>query len=93
MDVQTCIETRMSIRGFSDKPVDRSLLTEIVATASWSPSYKNSQPWEVMIVSGKKKNKLSKMLVGLLEAGETPTPDIAEPGPWPTREKARSVIS
>ena len=88
MDAQTCIETRMSVRGFTDQPVDTALLTKVVATARWSPSYKNSQPWEVMIVSGEKKQKLSEMLLGLLEAGEQTTPDLPEPGAWPQREKA-----
>jgi nitroreductase len=89
MDALTCIETRMSVRGFTDQAVEPSLLSEVVATARWSPSYKNSQPWEVMIVSGDRKQQLSEMLIGLLEAGEEPTPDLPEPGPWPEREKAR----
>ena len=88
MDALTCIETRMSVRGFTDQPVDQSLLNDVVATARWSPSYKNSQPWEVLIVSGEKKQQLSKMLLGLLEAGEPATPDLPEPGIWPAREKA-----
>ncbi len=50
MDTIKCIETRMSIRQFKPEPVDRALLTEVIATAQRAPSYKNSQPWEVMIV-------------------------------------------
>jgi len=88
MDALTCIETRMSVRGFTEQPVEQAVLRDVVATARWSPSYKNSQPWEVLIVSGEKKKKLSEMLLGLLEAGEQPTPDLPEPGAWPEREKA-----
>jgi len=26
---------------------------EVVNTAKWSPSYKNSQPWEIIILAGR----------------------------------------
>lgn len=55
MEAIECIKTRMSIRKFRHCPVPKNILTEIINTAQWSPSYKNSQPWEVVIVSGEKK--------------------------------------
>ncbi|MCI5212256.1 MAG: nitroreductase, partial [Candidatus Electrothrix sp. ATG2] len=54
MDTIECITNRRSIRAFQDKPVPQELLKEIIATACWSPSYKNSQPWQVLVVSGAK---------------------------------------
>jgi nitroreductase len=54
MDTLTCITNRRSIRAFQDKPVPQDLLREIIATACWSPSYKNTQPWQIMVVSGAK---------------------------------------
>lgn len=83
MEAVECIKTRMSIRKFKPGLVPSSVLTEIVNTAQWSPSYKNSQPWEVVIVSGKKKEELSALLVRLLEEGITPAPDIPEAVSWP----------
>jgi nitroreductase len=79
----------MSIRGFKDDPVPEDVLKNIIATATWSPSYKNSQPWEVMVVSGAKKEGLSAMLVELLESGAEPCPDLAAPESWPEAEQAR----
>lgn len=79
----------MSIRAFKPEPVPRSLLMEVINTAKWSPSYKNSQPWEVIILSGTKKEALSKMLTELLEKGKEPCPDIPEPKSWPPAEDAR----
>jgi nitroreductase len=79
----------MSIRGFKDDPVPEDVLKDIIATATWSPSYKNSQPWEVMVVSGAKKEGLSAMLVELLESGAEPCPDLAAPESWPEAEQAR----
>jgi len=83
MEAIECIKTRMSIRKFMPAPVPKDILTEIVRTAQQSPSYKNSQPWEVVIVSGKKKEELSDILIRLLEEGKAPAPDIPEAVFWP----------
>ena len=47
----------MSIRAFTDQTVPRELLTEIIEIARWSPSYKNTQPWDVLVLSGEKKRR------------------------------------
>lgn len=89
MDAIECIKTRRSIRRFKPEPVPKELLLEVINTARWSPSYKNSQPWEVVILSGDKKEALSKKLIGLLEAGTKPLPDLPAPESWPAAEAAR----
>ena len=89
MDIIECIKTRMSIRGFKPHPVPMEILTTIVETAKWSPSYKNTQPWEVVIISGKKKEELSKILLEELEKNTNPSPDIPEPQSWPPAIEAR----
>ncbi len=89
MDAIECIRTRRSIRGFRTDPVSKDALSEVVETAMWSPSYKNSQPWEVMVLSGSKKKELSKYMVELFEKGTPPCPDIPEPVTWPKTEGAR----
>ena len=43
MNTTECIRTRRSIRKFKPDPVDHSLLESILSTASYSPSWKNSQ--------------------------------------------------
>lgn len=89
MDAVECIQNRMSIRGFTKDPVPRELLQKVIEPACWSPSYKNSQPWEVMVLSGAKKEGLSAKLVELLENGAEPSPDLAAPTSWPEAEQAR----
>ncbi len=89
MDAITCIKERMSIRAFTDEPVAGEILSEIIDTAKWSPSYKNSQPWEVVVVSGKKKEDLSNLMLTLLEEGKEARPDLAAPTSWPDREQAQ----
>jgi len=89
MDAVDCIRTRMSIRKFKPEPVAKDVLLEVFNIAKWSPSYKNSQPWEAILLSGAKKEALTNMLVALLENGASPCPDLPEPKSWPTPEKAR----
>lgn len=89
MDAITCMTNRRSIRAFQNKPVSQDLLREIIALACWSPSYKNTQPWQVMVVSGEKKEGLSQMMVELLDNGTPPCPDIPAPASWPEAEQAR----
>jgi len=89
MDAIECITTRMSIRKFKPEPVPEEVLLEVINVAKWSPSYKNTQPWEAIILSGEKKEALSKMLIGLLESGTEPRPDLEAPTSWPAAEGAR----
>jgi nitroreductase len=89
MDTIECIKTRRSIRQFKSEPVPKEVLLEIINVAKWSPSYKNSQPWESVILSGAKKEALTKMLIELLEQGTEPCPDLPEPTSWPAVEAAR----
>jgi nitroreductase len=89
MDAIECIKTRMSIRKFRPEPVPREILMEVISTAQWSPSYKNSQPWECAVLSGARKEALTKLLIGLLESGAELCPDLPAPTSWPPAEAAR----
>ncbi len=83
MDTIECIRTRMSIRKFKPDSVPKEMLMNLIDIAKWSPSYKNSQPWEAAVVSGAKKKELSNLLINLLEKETKPAPDLPEPMSWP----------
>ena len=89
MDTIECITSRQSIRRFKPDLVPREVLREVIDIAKWSPSYKNSQPWEAAIISGAKREALSKMLLELLENGTKPSPDVPAPQSWPPLEATR----
>lgn len=91
MDVIEGIETRHSIRAFQDTPIPEEKLKKILKAASNSPSYTNTQPWEVVVVSGKKKEGLSDLIYDLAGKKAEAHPDI--PGPqkgWAPEHVARS---
>lgn len=49
-DVLTAIYQRRSVRHFSDTPVDRKTVMELLRAASWAPSGLNNQPWRFAVV-------------------------------------------
>ncbi|MGN1210330.1 MAG: nitroreductase family protein [Candidatus Cryptobacteroides sp.] len=50
MDFFKVVESRHSIRKYSDKPVEKELLEVIVSTASTAPSSRNSKSTALMII-------------------------------------------
>ncbi len=52
MNVNDAIETRRSVRGFLDKPVDADVIRRVVERAARAPSGGNVQPWHIDVVAG-----------------------------------------
>ena len=52
MELQEAINQRRSVREFTDKPVERDIITKFVQLAQRAPSWVNSQPWEVYCAMG-----------------------------------------
>lgn len=52
------IFSRRSIRKFSDKPVARELIEQIILAGIVAPSAKNRQPWKYIVFGGEAKNEL-----------------------------------
>ena len=56
--VQDAINTRMSARAFTQQPVTREQIAELLALASRAPSGTNTQPWKVYVLQGETRNAL-----------------------------------
>ena len=50
MDLLEGIYTRRSVRQYTDQPVEREQLIEIIKAGTWAPSGLNNQPWRFVIV-------------------------------------------
>ena len=59
MTAEECIRNRRSIRKFTEEAVPHALLSRIVETASYAPSWKNTQIVRYIAVEGGKKAKLA----------------------------------
>lgn len=54
MDLVTAIEKRISVREFSEEPVDITDMKEIIRLAGLAPSIGNLQPWKYYLISNRK---------------------------------------
>jgi hypothetical protein len=60
MELIEGIKTRRSIRKFTEEPVSKELIQEIIETSRFSPSWKNSQtPKYIAITDPKLKDKIA----------------------------------
>lgn len=90
IDLVHALENRRSIRGFKPDLIDPAVIREILTLANRSPSFTNSQPWEVSVVTGKTRDALSKILLELATSNAESNPDLASPTSWPDNIAART---
>ncbi len=55
MEALECIKGRRSIREYEDRPVDRSIIEEIIGAAAYAPSWKNTQVTRYLVIDDKEK--------------------------------------
>ncbi|MGJ4788173.1 nitroreductase [Leptospira koniambonensis] len=87
--VEEAIFTRHSIRDYLSKPVEDSVLKELFSKSLRAPSWKNSQPWKVHVVSGAKRDRMAELLQERAKQSETPVPDTIWPTGFPSDAKRR----
>jgi nitroreductase len=88
MGILQSMDMRKSCRAFTDEPVNKQLLEEVLHAANRSPSYMNTQPWEIFVVAGAQKDVIAKQLFDQASSGVEPAPDLPFPKAWPeTLEK------
>lgn len=63
MNVLEAIRMRRSTRAFRDEPISRDLVEQVLTDASRAPSAINLQPWEVHLVMGEERKRLSRRLL------------------------------
>jgi nitroreductase len=49
-DLMSIIKGRRSIRRFQEKPIPEELLQRILEGVRWSPSWNNTQCWEIIVI-------------------------------------------
>ncbi|MFC6695130.1 nitroreductase [Nocardioides daphniae] len=56
------LAARHSARAFTDREVPREVVDEVLAKAQRTPSWCNTQPWQVHVLSGAARDRFSKAL-------------------------------
>ena len=83
MELTEGIRTRTSVRGFKSTPVPQDLVRQLLDLSRCSPSFHNTQPWELSVVSGAMRDQVSKTLYDLAAAGVPSSSDVSAPVHWP----------
>lgn len=92
MNIIEALTQRKSVRAFQDREVSREKIIRILKAARHAPSGTNAQPWQVAVVTGKKKVELT----GAMEAafrkdGISPMDYTYYPLKWKEPYKKRRV--
>lgn len=89
MELVAAIRGRRSIRKFKSQDVPQNILTEILEIARWSPSWGNTQPWDLYILTGNTLAKFKEMNLKQTLAGASTASDVPMLTNWPDAMKAR----
>jgi nitroreductase len=89
MELQEAVLGRRSIRQFLPKPVSDELIKDLIAKSLWSPSWGNTQSWEIVVGTGESLAKFKGKNRDAFLEGRSSTTDIPMPQVWPDRNKLR----
>ena len=53
MDVYECIRSRLTVRSFKPDPVPAGVIRRMLHAARWSPSARNRQPWNFIVIQNR----------------------------------------
>jgi nitroreductase len=89
MELTAAIRGRRSIRKFEPRDIPKEVITDILETARWSPSWGNTQPWSLYVLTGKTLQKFKEMNLLQSMAGAPVASDVPMLEKWPDAMKAR----
>ena len=88
MLVNEAIIKRRSVRAYTDQTVEQELIEKIFTQAQQSPSNCNTQPWHVVVVSGKARDDIEQAMMSEIMSGAAPSPHFT-PGDYQLKDQYR----
>ena len=83
MTVFESINARRSIRAFLPTPVEKEKLNAILEVAARTPSWANSQPWDVLVATGGTLERIRDAYREKYAQKTVATPETPRPLEWP----------
>jgi nitroreductase len=83
MTVTDALFARRSCRAFKPDPVDKNTILTILKAAIRTPSWANSQPWEIFVAGGDTLKAINREFLSNSHNGLPANPDIPRPKGWP----------
>jgi nitroreductase len=95
LELTKAIMDRHSCRSFKRDAVPEPVIKEILNLAGRSPSYMNTQPWEVAVVTGLKLAEINSKRAEFAASNTPGKADVSLPSPWPEpfQDRARTFNS
>jgi nitroreductase len=90
MEFETVLRGRRSIRAYTPAPVSDELIEEILDAARWSPSWRNTQAWNIWVVKGEALARFKARFHAAVERDEPAAPDLVPTVDWPAACSART---
>jgi nitroreductase len=90
MHVGDALRARRTVRAFLDRPVPRETLEAILADALHTPSWANTQPWEIFVAGGEVFERIRNASQRRTLEKMPSNPDVAFPGAWTADCRART---
>ena len=82
MKVTEALANRRSIRAFLPKSIEKETLMAILEAASRTPSWANSQPWDVFVATGETLQNIKKGYKDSYSSATTAAPETPRPKEW-----------
>ncbi len=89
MDLSEALNSRFTCRAFKPDQVERDLINKILEDATRSPSWANTQPWEIYVAGGNVIKRIKSAYLKNFKAQKSPEPDIDMSSNWPESHKKR----
>ncbi|TCW47586.1 nitroreductase [Bacillus thuringiensis] len=78
-------QSRYTCRAYKNIQVDREILNKVFTDATKSPSWANSQPWEIFVAGGDTLEELRTAYLTAFKNGISINSDIPRPENWPEK--------
>ncbi len=82
LSVSEAVAQRLSVRAFTDTPVDNAVITDVLTRATRAPSGGNLQPWRLYVLNGEAMARFRALMETRLAEnpmGETPEYNVYPP--------------
>jgi len=89
MNVTEALNSRHTCRFFTPEPLAQETVIRILEAANRTPSWANTQPWEIFVAGGAELDGLRQAFLKNVQSGVPAASDIPQPEKWPAEIEVR----
>lgn len=89
MNVSDALKSRFTCRSFKADPVSEDKIKQILEDALHSPSWANTQPWEIYVANATKLEKIKADYLEYFNQNQPRNPDVEIARTWPDKYQKR----